>query len=194
MFVISSGAAIRSSPDGQVAWVTRLSLSSNYASGSGVAFGNGLFIVPGQVDAMGNFNFSYSADGIVWNQATSKVSTVSSGTGINSISFVSGMFVAVATHGTVLVSADGLNWQRLPTGLPINTPLYAVAATAEGGFVVFGQGGLHFRFGRTSVDRELGALGSYKMLMAAMPLNPKTGMPWTPSEAANAHFGMKVSS
>src|SRR5262245_51906779 len=61
---------------------------------------------------------------------------------LHAVAYGDGKFVAVGELGTIVVSADGTNWNRVTSG--ITTPLYAVAC-GDGGFVAVGQKGTILR-------------------------------------------------
>jgi Leucine-rich repeat (LRR) protein/photosystem II stability/assembly factor-like uncharacterized protein len=71
----------------------------------GVTNGNGKFIAVGE--QYGSSFTLISNDGVNWNK-----STLPTNRGIQSIAFGSNKFVACGGYGTILISADGMNWTK----------------------------------------------------------------------------------
>jgi hypothetical protein len=105
-------------------WTLRNLGSSLY----GVTYGNGLFVVVGNDDAI-----LTSPDGVTWTARTSGTTTYLKG-----VTYGNGLFVAVGSYGAILTSPDGVTWTRQASGT--SNDLYGVAY-GNGRFVAVGGGG-----------------------------------------------------
>ncbi len=94
--------------------------------------------------------------------------------------------------GSVIASTDGLNWRQMPRLTTAN--LYAAVALPNGDILMGGAGGTLVVYRTQSVDKMLAPLSGYQMVFNCIQTNPQTGLPWTPDEAADANFGMKLTS
>lgn len=95
-------------------------------------------------------------------------------------------------QGGLTISADGINWRQLPRLTAKN--LYAGVVLGNGDFLVGGQDGAMLRFNTPGADTTLYPLAGYKMAFGSSVFNPQTGAPWTPAEAADAQFGVRLTS
>lgn len=94
--------------------------------------------------------------------------------------------------GALVMSTDGINWRQLPR---ITTqPLYAAVVLTNGDFVIGGGGGVLLRFKSPGSDTALQPLAGFTMAYGSAVLNPATNAAWTPAEAADAMFGVKLTS
>lgn len=94
--------------------------------------------------------------------------------------------------GAMMITADGINFRQLPR-LTANA-LYAGLVMASGDFLVGGANGTMLRFQAQGADTTLVPLAGYTMAFGSAVINPKTGSVWTPAEAADADFGVRLSS
>lgn len=98
--------------------------------------------------------------------------------------------IFVGDAGSMVMSMDGINWRQLPR--LTTSALYAAVAMDNGDFLVAGAGGVMLRTVSPGTDTALQPLAGYTMTFGAAALNPKTGNPWTPEEAATAYFGVRL--
>lgn len=103
-------------------------------SRSSIAYGNDRFVVPTNNTAMYYFQ---SADGASWTRQPYNTSGTSSVFGVN---YANGQFMAVGGAGTMMTSADGINWSPVVTAAGGPT-LQAVASDGQGKYVAVGSGG-----------------------------------------------------
>lgn len=94
--------------------------------------------------------------------------------------------------GAIVASIDGLNWRQMPRLTTAN--LYAAVALPNGDILMGGTAGTLVVYRNQSVDKTLVPLSGYQMVFNCIQTNPQTGLPWTPDEAADANFGMKLTS
>jgi hypothetical protein len=94
---------------------------------SGIAYGNGLFVVVGDV-------ILTSADGTHWVQQASQQSGP-----LSAIAYGNGYFVAVGVGSSIVTSADGVNWTR--HAHQYFYPNLHGVAYGDGHFVAFGDYG-----------------------------------------------------
>jgi hypothetical protein len=88
------------SSDNGVTWVSRVILPSYSATVSGIAYGNGRFVV-----ITGSTTASWSSDGITWNQVTVPLSNT------YHIEFGNGIFVCTCfATSSYMTSTDGVTW------------------------------------------------------------------------------------
>ena len=90
------------------------------------------------------------------------------------------------------MSSDGINWRQLPR---LTTQhLRAGVCLDNGDFVVGGDGGVLLRFTDVGKDTSLYPLAGYNMAFGSSVINPATATAWTPAEAADADFGVRLTS
>lgn len=115
-------------------------------NGTGLAFGDGLFVATGQ----GAVPLRLSADGSAW----SEPADVPDGTpALRGIAFGSGVFVAGGDDGTLIRSTDGQNWTTTFSGIPERSGAanrFTHVSFANGMFFATGSSGLLY----TSPDGE----------------------------------------
>lgn len=104
-YAVGTGGVILTSPDG-VTWTARSS-SGNRSYLQNVAFGNGLYVIPGQSGTSGRA-LLVSSDGATWRETIASVSGV--GTSLRGVTTGAETLVAVGGGGTVLQSTDGAQW------------------------------------------------------------------------------------
>lgn len=104
-------AAVNTSPDGAT-WTNRLLLTgslNNSIGFTGLAYGNGVFIVVGENNAL---PMVYSSpDGVTWTARTFTGETVPY-VSAPLVAFGNGVFAAQADTGSVFTSSDGATWTR----------------------------------------------------------------------------------
>lgn len=92
--------------------------------------------------------------------------------------------------GALTMSLDGRNWRQMPR---ITTqPLYAAVVAANGDFIIGGGAGVLIRIKTLGADTALQPLAGYQMAFGSAAFNPATAAPWTPAQAADAKFGVKL--
>lgn len=134
-----------------------------------------------------------SLDGQSWTQVTQIGNTLAGpnqilrGFAANRSNQQSMMF---GDGGAIVMSNDGINWRQAPR-LTSNA-LYAGVVTANGDFVIGGDNGALLRLQAQGKDTPLYPLAGYGMAFGSAVFNPATGTTWTPAQAADADFGMKL--
>lgn len=156
-----------------------------------MAFGAGLFVAPVFHNAT-NLTMRVSSDGINWTSTTPVAGAGAAGN-FQGISFVNGMFVAVGNFGAICVSNDGLSWRQLARPLP-SASFRTVLGLPNGKFMVLGDAGAAVMLSPTAADTEITPFAGYQPTYSVVTLNPATGNPWTPAEAASSEFGMRLMS
>lgn len=92
--------------------------------------------------------------------------------------------------GALVMTLDGRNWRQLPR---ITTAaLYDAVVAANGDFIIGGAGGQLLRIKTLGADTALQPLAGYQMAFGSAAFNPATAAPWTPAQAADAKFGVKL--
>ena len=130
---VGTGGAIRTSPDG-LTWTAR-SASGNRTNLQNAAFGNGLYVIPGQSATLGRALLT-STDGITWRESIAGAGAI--GVTLRGAAASSSALVAVGTSGSILHSTDGTRWTARASGT--TTQLNDVAFGA-GRFVAVGNAG-----------------------------------------------------
>jgi hypothetical protein len=92
--------------------------------------------------------------------------------------------------GSLMMSLDGKNWRQLPR--LTTKALYCGIAKANGDFIIGGQDGVLFAIRASGADTPLLPLAGYSMAFGSSVFNPATASPWTPAQAADAKFGVKL--
>lgn len=100
------------------------------------------------------------------------------------------MFVGDA--GAMVMSLDGISWRQLPRLTTQN--LYAGVVLPTGDFLIGGANGVMLRSQVPGTETTLQPLAGYTMAYGTSTFNPKTAAPWTPAEAADAMFGVRLTS
>jgi hypothetical protein len=98
---------------------------------SGVAFGNGQFMVVGIPSSPSNWVVSASADGLTW------TNRLAGSYQLTSVTYGDGMFVAVGRNSIVLTSTDGISWMNRTVPLPVD---FGRIAYGNGCFVAVNGG------------------------------------------------------
>lgn len=101
-----------------------------------------------------------------------------------------GESIFVGDGGAVVATLDGINFKQLPRLTAQN--LYAAVALPNGDFILGGGGGALLRYGSPDKDTALVPLAGYTMAFGSAIFNPATGTTWTPAEAADAQFGVRL--
>jgi hypothetical protein len=139
---VGEEGAIISSTD-TIVWNVRN--SGTTADLSGVAFGNGMFVAVGGTT---NAEILTSPDALTWTRQTVQLTN-----SLKAVAFGTNLFAAVGDQGTILVSSNGISWNKRPTGLQktlraVTSGLVWSSATRPGGmaplFVAVGDGGSMF--------------------------------------------------
>jgi len=92
--------------------------------------------------------------------------------------------------GAMVMSMDGINWRQLPR---ITTqPLYDGIVLPNGDFLIGGGAGVMIRTQKPGTDTSLQPLAGYSMAFGSAIFNPETAAPWTPAEAADSLFGVRL--
>jgi len=92
--------------------------------------------------------------------------------------------------GAMCMSMDGINWRQLPR---ITTqPLYDGLVLPNGDFLIGGGAGVMIRTQKPGTDVSLQPLAGYSMAFGSAIFNPATAAPWTPAEAADSLFGVRL--
>lgn len=94
--------------------------------------------------------------------------------------------------GALVMTTDGINWRQMPR--LTNQNLNAAVVLPNGDFVIGGDGGVLLHLRSSGKDTELVPLAGYTLAFGAAVLNPATGSGWTAAEAAEAQFGVRLSS
>jgi hypothetical protein len=100
--------------------------------------------------------------------------------------------IFVGNAGAVVASLDGIEWRQMPRLTALN--LLAAVCLPSGDFILGGQNGVLLRYGSPGKDSQLVPLSGYNMVVGTSVINPQTGAAWTPAEAADAQFGVRISS
>jgi hypothetical protein len=133
--------------------------------------------------------------GSSWSAISAKGSTVNGANqtlnaGASNVSTQESIFVGNA--GAVVASLDGIEWRQMPRLTALN--LLAAVCLPSGDFILGGQNGVLLRYGSPGKDSQLVPLSGYNMVVGTSVINPQTGAAWTPAEAADAQFGVRISS
>ena len=94
--------------------------------------------------------------------------------------------------GAMVMSMDGINWRQLPRLTA--QPLYDGIVLPNGDFLIGGGAGTMIRTQKPGTDTALQPLAGYSMAFGSAIFNPETGAPWTPEQAADSMFGVKLTS
>ncbi len=108
---VGSGGIIRTSPDG-LTWTARSS-DGNRTNLQNAAYGNGVYVIPGQSATLGRALLT-STDGLTWRETI--VGTGAVATTLRAVTSSPAALVTVGTSGTVLQSADGVRWIARASG------------------------------------------------------------------------------
>lgn len=119
----STSSGLLTSTDG-LTWTIRNLPYSSYATLSGIAYGNGRYVIVGQ-----GSNSWFSLDGTTWSLSSGLVPC-------NSVIFANNQFVAAGTNGAVYTSPTGEAWTSSTTNLPIRS-----VAFGSGRFLAVGMTG-----------------------------------------------------
>lgn len=92
--------------------------------------------------------------------------------------------------GALVVTTDGINWRQMPR--LTNQALRCAVVLPNGDFVIGGDGGVLLHLRSSGKDTELIPLAGYTLAFGSSVLNPATGSVWTPEEAADAEFGVRL--
>lgn len=92
--------------------------------------------------------------------------------------------------GALVMTLDGKNWRQMPR--LTTQPLYCGICLPNGDFVLAGGAGVMLRFRSLGADTALQPLAGYNMTFGSAVFNPATAAPWTPAQAADAKFGVKL--
>lgn len=65
---------------------------------------------------------------------------------------------------------------------------------ANGDWLIFGTNGQSALYTAQPNDASLAPLAGYAMSFNSSAINPATGAAWTPAEASQAQFGMRLTS
>lgn len=98
--------------------------------------------------------------------------------------------MAFGDGGCMAMTMDGINWRQLPR--LTTQPLYAGVCMTDGNFLIGGGAGTMLRTITPTTDTSLLPLAGYSMAFGSAVFNPGTGQPWTPAEASNALFGVRL--
>ncbi len=99
---------------------------------SGVAFGNGIFVVVGETGTV-----LTSPDGAAWTQQTTGLEEAE--IALQAVAFGGVTFVAVGEGGTIITSTDGVNWTERASG--VDGRFLSGVVYGDGVFVACGGGG-----------------------------------------------------
>ncbi len=103
-------------------------------SRSSIAFGNNTFVVPTNNTTLYYFQ---SADGAAWVRQPYNTPGTSS---VFDVNYANGQFMAVGAAGTMMTSADGINWSTVVKAAGEPT-LQGVASDGAGNYIAVGSGG-----------------------------------------------------
>lgn len=211
-------AAVHRSPDGAT-WTTFTPTGlPNTTTGKLVAHvGGDNWVIGGDANtgAVTSFSAWVSSDnGATWSAGNPITGT---NLGVFALTVIDGMIympgyaslvtgtggLATADEGpTIFVSKDnGINFTVLPffeyERSGINKASYAFTAAWDNGLGDVVSGGYNGRMRSmlaASPDKQLPVLGGYTMAYGIASVDPATGLPWVPADAAIANLGMVVSS
>ncbi len=96
----------------------------------------------------------------------------------------------VGDGGAMVMTMDGINWRQLPRLTA--QPLYDGIVMPNGDFLIGGGAGTLIRTQKPGTDTSLQPLAGYSMAFGSAIFNPSTNAPWTPAEAADSMFGVKL--
>ncbi len=115
---------------GGAAWAALASPPPTNGHLASAFFLDGMFLLNGSSTAT---PLAVSVDGTAWQ-------TVAAASGLDAMAYAGGLVFGAASGGSVLVSADGLDWAPPPSAVPTTNPLQAVTY-GDGKFVAVGYGG-----------------------------------------------------
>lgn len=105
-----------------------------------------------------------------------------------------GVTITVGNLFSISTSHNSFDWRGI-TRLQ-NTAGWArgVCKRANGDYMVVGDGGFMAQYTNGAVEGLMAPLGGYLPYTYATGVNPATGAAWTPAEASQSQFGMRVTS
>lgn len=140
-----------------------------------------------------------SADGITWGPMYTQNNTL--GSGQATVSFMAadpaqGIAMMGGTRMTT-TTKNAFDW-RVTTDHPANVNVKAAGTLANGDWLIVGfvntAGSYVATLSNQSPDIPLTPLAGYQAAFNSSAVNPATGAPWTPLEASQAQFGMRLTS
>lgn len=189
----NSGGVVYSSEDGGNTWISRT------VGGSGSNFPavtwDGTYFMAAYLQN-GGYN-RRSVDGALWTPMFAQNNT--NGSGQMSVAFMAAdpaQGIALMGGTAVVTSENSFDW-RVTTNIPNGTTQVnhrAAATMANGDWLVVGYNGFAIVYSNQAPDNALTPLAGYQATFNSSAVNPATGAPWTPLEASQAQFGMRLTS
>lgn len=183
----ATGATVNSRAHGDTG------LLYNAVTFDGVAFLIGATISDTNIN--GGPRIRRSTDTISWSLVTSAGSTTPGATQqlrFGASNTANQLSIFGGDAGSLIISNDGTNWRQLPRLTA--QALYAGVSLPNGDFLIAGGAATMLRYTSSGADTALQPLAGYTMAYGSAAINPKTGNPWTPAEAAAGYFGVRLTS
>lgn len=182
----NSGSTLNyaTSDDMGVTWVTRLVSTTSF---SAVTWDGTNFMTTGALAPQFR-----STDGAAWIAVGNASTNGTIGAVLGGVAWEyddSTTFV-LGAGGNILVSHDSNSYRALSRVTSV--ALRGGSKTANGDYIFVGDAGTIVSYTFGTNDVALPALGGYVPAMNSHNVNPTTGLPWTPAEAAATRFGARL--
>ena len=139
---------------------------------------------------------SRSTDATTWVAPTGVMNTngtVGAATTSHAVDLATNETIILGVSGAMTISKDSNNWRPI-TRVQTAQAYRGGCKNANGDWIIVGDAGVHVMHRVAPADAPLVPLAGYQPTFSASTVNPDTGLLWTPSEAAVANFGMRVTS
>jgi hypothetical protein len=169
-----------------------------------VTWNGSYFFAVGNSD-IASSNMIYSTDALAWTAATT---IGQQGTGISQMVFAesdptTGFMIMGGANGAIYTSqGNPAQWRPFTKITGYNAKLNAyyvpmlqcAGQMPNGDWLIVGDGGIAVLLSPAGADRPIPNGSGYVTVACASTINPTTGAPWTPSQAALADFGARITS
>lgn len=143
-----------------------------------------------------NIAIARSTDATTWVAPTGVMNTngtVGAATTSHAVDLATNETIILGVSGAMTISKDSNNWRPI-TRVQTAQAYRGGCKNANGDWIIVGDAGVHVMHRVAPADAPLVPLAGYQATFSATTVNPDTGLLWTPSEAAVANFGMRVTS
>lgn len=143
-----------------------------------------------------NIAIARSTDATTWVAPTGVMNTngtVGAATTSHAVDLATNETIILGVSGAMTISKDSNNWRPI-TRVQTAQAYRGGCKNANGDWIIVGDAGVHVMHRVAPADAPLVPLAGYQPTFSASTVNPDTGLLWTPSEAAVANFGMRVTS
>lgn len=142
---------------------------------------------------------TYSVDGVTWvtpSIVTSEVGTTSGGTASRIVFGAGGVFGIFTDTFWFLSTDPAQGFRRFVAQAPFTTAVYPLGACVayNGDWIFASMKGAQLAYTTQEFDADLAPLAGYKLAFNSSTINPDTGAAWTPAEATQSQFGVRVTS